>query len=448
MTKFGRSSRPKVQQTHSQLLSFYFPSTGKAAREASSCPQLEGSVSSPQQDFKTTTPGLQKKIGKSIFQQRNKSHRFDLVQKQSFSSFIARPEFSRGIETFERESCSQQSFGLSRFSQKASVQTNDTFVGSPYFTITHRAIPLDQMFTEASKVNSNPIPREPLKEPSDGMFKQGPKLGNSGPQTGFADLELTAKFDVDCELGRGAFTTVREATRRSDGCRFALKTYDYSKGRASVIENVIQNEVRILKKVSFEHIIRLEEIVRTKLHTHIILELLPGTTFETFLKLQPRHRLSEVQVRPFYQQLVRTVSFLHSKRIYHRDLKLENIMVLPSNLIKLIDFGFAVDASQICSNPLICGTPYYMAPETASALAPDFELAEVWSLAVILYKAISGSFPFKEINPDDKRSKLCYVYRRPFGISDALNDLFLRSFDLSIETRARLTDLMQHPWIS
>ena len=57
------------------------------------------------------------------------------------------------------------------------------------------------------------------------------------------------------------------------------------------------------------------------------------------------------------------MSYLHSKNIAHRDLKLENILLDDKKIIKLIDFGFSVVSPNDAKLSIFCGTPSYMSPE-------------------------------------------------------------------------------------
>lgn len=94
------------------------------------------------------------------------------------------------------------------------------------------------------------------------------------------------------------------------------------------------------------------------------------------------------------------VRYLHSQQVSHRDLKLENFMMINNSWdIMLIDFGLSFhwkndmkSEVQSAEQGKITGTPYYIAPEV---LAHSYsEKCDIWSLGVILYMLVTGTPPF------------------------------------------------------
>lgn len=99
--------------------------------------------------------------------------------------------------------------------------------------------------------------------------------------------------------------------------------------------------------------------------------------------------------------MVTAVRYMHAQHVAHRDLKLENFMMVNNNSwgIMLIDFGLSFRWSKDMKSEVsaaekgkIIGTPYYIAPEI---LAHDYsEKCDIWSLGVILYMLVTGTPPF------------------------------------------------------
>ena len=90
------------------------------------------------------------------------------------------------------------------------------------------------------------------------------------------------------------------------------------------------------------------------------------------------------------------MAYLHHHNIVHRDLKLDNILIDPSekNRIKIIDFGFSIKATADQKLTLFCGTPHSMDPDISRKKDYNGHAADVWALGVILFILLTGKLPF------------------------------------------------------
>jgi len=110
--------------------------------------------------------------------------------------------------------------------------------------------------------------------------------------------------------------------------------------------------------------------------------------------------------RFFMQQLVEAVKYMHKQaKTIHRDLKLENILVDQDLNIQLCDFGFAATRN-ITTLSGRKGTKTYMAPEIKLGRIYDGRKIDIFSLGVIMFILVNGSFPFHESKLDDSHYKL------------------------------------------
>lgn len=88
---------------------------------------------------------------------------------------------------------------------------------------------------------------------------------------------------------------------------------------------------------------RLYEVIDTRTHVHLVMELCAGMPIFHVVKKLPEQRMSEDLCRIIFRQLMLAVGYMHSRGKAHRDLKLENILFDPeTKKIKIIDFGFSL----------------------------------------------------------------------------------------------------------
>lgn len=160
-----------------------------------------------------------------------------------------------------------------------------------------------------------------------------------------------------------------------------------------------------------------------------------------------------------FAQLISAVHYLHQKKIIHRDLKLENLLLDRHRNIIITDFGFVNDFS---SNPddlmdTRCGSPCYAAPEV---VVQDERYhganVDVWSCGVILYAMRVGYLPFDD-DPDNPESEdvnklYRYIFNTPLHLPDYVppmaKDLLKRILVPDPTKRITIQQIMEHPWVS
>jgi cGMP-dependent protein kinase len=105
--------------------------------------------------------------------------------------------------------------------------------------------------------------------------------------------------------------------------------------------------------------------------------------------IQPQNKKFQTQF--YIANILLAINYLQSKKIVHRDIKLENIMLTTSGYLKLIDFNACTEITS--STKTITGTPYYMAPELLLGKGYGLKV-DFWSIGVLAYKIYLGYFPF------------------------------------------------------
>ena len=140
---------------------------------------------------------------------------------------------------------------------------------------------------------------------------------------------------------------------------------------------------------------KLYEVIKTDKFKYLVMEYIEGVSLLEIIKKEKRHFLEEKRALKIFIQVVKAIEYCQNKNICHRDIKLENILTLKNDVIKLIDFGFAVKTNKETFQTLLCGSPSYMAPEIVKKEKYIAQYSDIWSLGVLLYSMLYGRFPFK-----------------------------------------------------
>mgnify|MGYP003853080603 FL=1 len=149
-----------------------------------------------------------------------------------------------------------------------------------------------------------------------------------------------------------------------------------------------------------------------------------------------------------------SVEYMHTRRVVHRDLKLENILIDDNLNLRVADFGFAcyknVDALKSYR-----GTMTYMAPEIKEGKTYKGTQVDMFSIGVILFIIVQGIFPFKEARKEEYFYNLLLTGKidtyfqkvNGTGLSDGFKDLILRFFAYDGDMRPTIEQIRAHPWM-
>ena len=211
------------------------------------------------------------------------------------------------------------------------------------------------------------------------------------------------------------------------------------------LEN-LKNEISILQDLSHERISQLFAVYESEDSVYMVMEYLPEGTL--CKRLNKKEKFDEASAKTLIRGLLETLDYLHKKNIVHRDLKLENLMMVneEDNEIKLIDFGLAFNCS--CVQGSKCGSPGYVAPEIMLSNCYNSKV-DVFSAGVVLYLLLVGKHPFEGRN-DRKimENNIMVKYKISKKISMGAQDVVRLMLTQDPELRPSARELLQHPWIS
>ena len=250
------------------------------------------------------------------------------------------------------------------------------------------------------------------------------------------------------------------AEDKHTGERFALKFIERGHGSVS---RYVHREIINHMKLRHPHVISLREVFLTQRHLVLVMEYAPGG--DLFSLVQSQKGLSEEDARWFFQQIVIAMDYCHKLGVCSRDIKLENTLLdaSPRPLVKLCDFGFSKDSNYHSAPTSRVGTPAYLAPEVIKAgegAKYSGTAADIWSLGVLLYVMLCGSYPFRRREDDTKNNaakmdallkrirNVDYRFPSHVAVSPEAKDLVGRMLVGDPNERATLRDIMNHPWFA
>ncbi|XP_020226207.1 CBL-interacting serine/threonine-protein kinase 3 [Cajanus cajan] len=256
------------------------------------------------------------------------------------------------------------------------------------------------------------------------------------------------KYDVGRTIGEGTFSKVKFARNSQTGEPVALKILDKEKVLKYMMAEQIQREIATMKLIKHPNVVQLYEVMGSKTKIYIILEFVTGG--ELFDKILNNGRMSEKEGRRYFQQLINAVDYCHSRGVYHRDLKLENLLLDDSGNLKISDFGLSALSQQIRDDGLLhttCGTPNYVAPEVLNDVGYDGAAADLWSCGVILFALLAGYLPFDDSNVLNLYKKISAAeFTCPPWLSFSARKLITKILDPNPMTRITVPEILRDEW--
>ncbi len=242
---------------------------------------------------------------------------------------------------------------------------------------------------------------------------------------------LDGKFRILKRIGAGGMGSVYLASEPAMGREVAIKIlHPKLKGRADLVSR-FRREARAMSQLRHPHTVRVfmyGELEDGSLY--IVMEMLEGRNLNQTVRREGP--MSPARAIPIVSDACHALHEAHQMGIVHRDLKPENIFVCQQpgvkDYAKLLDFGLAkVTEAQmrpgsmiLTQEGMVFGTPEFMSPEQARGQVLDAR-SDIYSLACILYEALTGKLPFVAKTPMEYVGK--HVTAAPIALNDRVEGL-------------------------
>lgn len=217
----------------------------------------------------------------------------------------------------------------------------------------------------------------------------------------------------------------------------------------------VEWEILIMQELRHPNIISLHDTFISSNLLAIVMDLAPNG--DVFDRLMKSTSYSELDARSSIEVLLGAIHHCHERRIAHRDLKPDNLLLVQDSkdnqwTIKLADFGFAKRAKNEKCLVTQCGSPIYVSPEILHG-TPYGTKTDLWSIGVITYILLCGFPPFignstKDLFRSIKKGKFSFRGDQWEMITSEGKDFISSLLICDPKDRYDATLAMEHPWLS
>lgn len=259
--------------------------------------------------------------------------------------------------------------------------------------------------------------------------------------------KMAGRFRLKSKLGEGGMGLVYSAHHVDANQEAAVKIL---RTHLSTNERVVRRfhrEAKAQNQLRHANIVYVHDFgFEEGIGFYLAMEFLKGQSLEDVLADSPDW-LNLQSIHSTFQQVCDAMGFAHSRGIFHRDLKPDNIFILGypedgyDRQLKILDFGVAKmveseEDQRLTRTGMTIGTPLYMAPEQAGEGNTDHR-SDIYSIGVILFEVLTGKSPFE--GSSAYQIMLRHVYADPPTLSETRSDLpYPQSLeDLLVKTLAK-----------
>jgi serine/threonine protein kinase len=251
----------------------------------------------------------------------------------------------------------------------------------------------------------------------------GQHAPNDDPRVG---MVLDSKYKLIESLGEGGMGSVFRAQRLHIGDEVAVKLLHRDLVREKQALERFRREARTAAMIRHPNVVSIHDFndgTGAVSEAYIVMELVQGVSLAKLLRREGR--MPPRRAVHLMQGICNGVGVAHRQGLLHRDLKPDNVIVVPpahdgeEETAKVVDFGLAkvrdvAAATALTQTGTVLGTLYYMSPEQCSGAELDAR-ADVYSLGAMLYEMLVGNPPFRANNMAGIISKHLHEQPPPFS---------------------------------
>ena len=213
----------------------------------------------------------------------------------------------------------------------------------------------------------------------------------------FVGKRIDGRYEIEEIIGVGGMAVVYKAYDNQENRIVAIKILKEEFISNEEFIRRFKNESKAIAMLSHPNIVKVFDVSFGDLIQYIVMEYIEGITLKEYIEREGSLRWKDAIY--FTIQILKALQHAHDKGIVHRDVKPQNIMVLPDGSIKVTDFGIArfARSEQRTITDKAIGSVHYISPEQARGEKTD-EKTDIYSVGVMLYEMLTGQLPFEAEN--------------------------------------------------
>lgn len=206
---------------------------------------------------------------------------------------------------------------------------------------------------------------------------------------------LKKRYDVMRRIGQGGMAEVYLAYDKFTKKDVAIKILRPEQRTNIIHKERFLSEIQLTEKVNSNNVIKILDYKWEDNVQYIVMEYIEGKILKNYIS--EKGRLLVEESVEFSKQIAQGLESIHKAGIVHRDIKSTNIMITNEGVVKIIDFGIALndESKHLTRTGHLIGSAQYIAPEIVRQESKGSIQSDIYALGILMYEMLTGSLPIK-----------------------------------------------------